>query len=1511
MTGANNSLYLTPNVTNTDGLVEIKVGVLLPYSLPNDLTQQLTYSGTSAIRMAVSEINAKNIIPGAYITLVLKDSFNGADPENSGAGQAIFSTVSLLQTEGGVSGVIGDVSSALTVQSALLTSRLSIPQCSFSAGSTQLSSKEDYGHFFRTIPTELMFGRVMIDFVASRGWKTMAVFYTGDALGSEMMDSIAMQARKRNINIGYRHAFWTMGSSSDVGSALDGLKESGQQIVVVAAVGVPQIRLMVEAVRRGLVSKNYVWMTINQVTEPLLEIPTIKPADLNGLFMFDNMLKLHGYPPYEDFLDKWSEMNPAEYPYSGSRDISSNEAQAYSCMMVLANGFANAVKGNWTALHLLASGRLGAKLRPINMNTNYTGPGGPMLFDDYGDVVYGNFILYNYQNGRALAVGTSYSGVFNVSSPPMYFDGTYIAPSDSAPLTVLNPKFGSPIGVVLMVIAGLSIVFSVVTMVIVVLYRHAQVIKASSPLFCCLELAGFILLYVSTILGLDIPGPGVCVARPLTLNIGFMLVVSNIVAKNFRVYRIFHNIYVTKRVIRDSHLLKIVGTIMFVNIAIMAIWFSKTPPTLQQVTMGDLTTYFTCNVQSGTGTPFFAVLFTYNVALLLVATYLAYKNRNVAANYNECRQIAFVVYNILLSGCIALPTLFLPQDQYFTSFFLSNIVLLFGTTVSLMFMFLPKLWKLFSQIERTNQQNRADTSDDRSIDSFLHNRVGGGWLSNAEGSTAGQSYSGGRKGSVGSLDDKGDTLKESHMGYMGVKFQNRYAPFLSSWCMRRVILYPADKYFTCFELGKPESGRTYSYVAVSIHSREPDRYILSVIGRGRLNFLLQVKDEDRLLHWFALFDNKYGSNYSRSNCHSKTNSNVQKSNVSNLDSKCSYLNETTMMPMSHLPMGLLQTRSESNETLHAALHGFHQMAPHPLTRNNSSPSSSSTGGRSEKGSPRRGDSDYTGSNNMASVNVDNLNTLSNLHPKPENNFTYGTAGFRMKAELLDSVIFRTGILASLRSKKLDGKVIGVMITASHNPAADNGVKVVDPLGEMMEGAWEAHATALANAPSNEHLIDAIHSMVSILKIDLTKPANVVFGRDTRPSGEALVAALVDGLKVLGAQSTDYGILTTPQLHYITRCLNTAGTPEAYGEPSAEGYYKKLAAAFKVLVEGKPKLSPLVLDCANGVGAPKFKEILPYLGDSFAVKIVNDDVEDASKLNLNSGADFVKTQQRAPIGLKTAAGERYASFDGDADRIVYYYQDEDNTFKLLDGDKIAGLAAMYIIDLVKSAGIDDISVGVVQTAYANGASTEYLRNTLNVPVSCVSTGVKHLHHEALKYDVGVYFEANGHGTVLFSPSALKTIYAAEGSSPAQAVAIRSLRALSEVINQTVGDAFSDLFLVETILTQRQWTPKVWDQAYTDLPNRLVKVVVQDRSIFKTVDAERKLTEPAGLQDAIDAIVNKFSHGRSFVRPSGTEDVVRVYAEAATRPETDELAFRIGGLVFDYNSCGSGVRPREFI
>lgn len=171
------------------------------------------------------------------------------------------------------------------------------------------------------------------------------------------------------------------------------------------------------------------------------------------------------------------------------------------------------------------------------------------------------------------------------------------------------------------------------------------------------------------------------------------------------------------------------------------------------------------------------------------------------------------------------------------------------------------------------------------------------------------------------------------------------------------------------------------------------------------------------------------------------------------------------------------------------------------------------------------------------------------------------------------------------------------------------------------------------------------------------------------------------------------------------------------------------------------------------------------------------------------------------------------------------------------------------------------------------------------MQCVKTGVKNLHHAAERYSIGVYFEANGHGTVLFSPIALEYLTSHQPSTPAQATYLSHLLALAELINQTVGDALSDILLVEVVLAHKGYSGYEWDAIYSDLPNRLVKVVVSDRTVFKTEDAERRLTSPPNLQKKLDELVRKYDGGRSFVRPSGTEDVVRVYAEATLRPQAD--------------------------
>lgn len=411
---------------------------------------------------------------------------------------------------------------------------------------------------------------------------------------------------------------------------------------------------------------------------------------------------------------------------------------------------------------------------------------------------------------------------------------------------------------------------------------------------------------------------------------------------------------------------------------------------------------------------------------------------------------------------------------------------------------------------------------------------------------------------------------------------------------------------------------------------------------------------------------------------------------------------------------------------------------------------------------------------------------------------------------------------------------------------------------------------------------------------------MVFARDTRASGPRLVSALTEALEATGTESTDYKILTTPQLHYLTRCLNTKGTQYEYGEPTEQGYYEKLAAAFKTAMQGKKFNGSVTVDCANGVGGPKLTELIKYLPSAseggLEIKVVNDDVVKPERLNHLCGADFVKTGQRAPPSSQAAPLARCASLDGDADRIVYYFIDSDSTFRLLDGDRIATLAALFIGDLIRSAGLTEkLQVGVVQTAYANGASTAYVTDDLDLPVVCTNTGVKHLHHAATKFDVGVYFEANGHGTVVFSDVALKRLNKYEAKSPAQSSALATLHALTKLINQAVGDALSDLLLVEVILAHKGWGPKEWNQTYTDLPNRLVRVEVADRNIFKAVDAERILDKPEGAQRMIDGLVGKYKQGRAFARASGTEDAVRVYAEAATRGEADDLAAKVAGVV----------------
>jgi phosphoacetylglucosamine mutase len=331
------------------------------------------------------------------------------------------------------------------------------------------------------------------------------------------------------------------------------------------------------------------------------------------------------------------------------------------------------------------------------------------------------------------------------------------------------------------------------------------------------------------------------------------------------------------------------------------------------------------------------------------------------------------------------------------------------------------------------------------------------------------------------------------------------------------------------------------------------------------------------------------------------------------------------------------------------------------------------------------------------------------------------------------------------------------------------------------------------------------------------------------------------------------------------------------------YRHHLVSSFGSLcdVNESPVKTTLHVDCANGVGALKLQKMRPYLV-SYGLHLVLYNCGEG-KLNDRCGADFVEKEKTYPLGMcNIREGERCCSLDGDADRIVYFTK-RDSQFCLLNGDRIACLMVSYIWDIINSHDLHQVpDIGVIQTAYANGASKMYLQKQFpTVDIVLADTGVKNLHHKAQQYDIGVYFEANGHGTVLFSRTFLDK----------NKDNVR-LHAMSRLLSQHTGDALGDMLCVEAIL--QKYGFENWINMYQELFSKQLKFKA-DRSAFETIEHGTQCVRPQGLQTDIDSITRTFKHGRAFVRPSGTEAIVRLYAESDSNASLTELTRQLAHVL----------------
>jgi len=639
----------------------------------------------------------------------------------------------------------------------------------------------------------------------------------------------------------------------------------------------------------------------------------------------------------------------------------------------------------------------------------------------------------------------------------------------------------------------------------------------------------------------------------------------------------------------------------------------------------------------------------------------------------------------------------------------------------------------------------------------------------------------------------------------------------------------------------------------------------------------------------------------------------------------------------------------------------------------------------------------------------------------EHFFAYGTAGFRCNHALLDAVAFRCGFIAGCVAAydDVEGGASGICVTASHNEASDNGLKIVDGRGHVLSERYESACELVCNARTEEALekaLDAFEEKVFAFKKEREKSreaAVVYFGRDTRESGERLVERAKEGARVLGedvVKICDRGVVTTPMLHYFVYAHGNA--VEAFYEEEEEekqkkegreeemdaiaerlrvkvdaatqelAYFKRMAIGYLSLIEEDEEkkshgtdgdfrknvveglranatgLPPLHVDCANGVGFVAFEKLMALFdvirensstNTSHAtttttrkeIALVLKNGPSDGPVNLNCGSDFVQKNQRAPDTSSSRlsfVNQRCASVDGDCDRLVYFSIEEGGNFLLCDGDKLSILIAFFLIEQLFLAGLaHKISLGIAHTAYSNGAFTKFCEKN-GVETVCAKTGVKNVHKAAEEnFDIGVYFESNGHGTALFSEETVELIEKelvdeltrmsveqqlkkeeekSSSSSSLQSVilttklkALLTLKATIQTINPAVGDAISSVLLIEGILRKKGNMPfQEWHAMYRDLPTKQTKVKVRDRTVIECFDSERKCSKPEGLQQRIDEIIDSFSSAnddnnnknmnRAFVRPSGTEDIVRVYVEASDAATCEAIAKKVEDAVVEF-------------
>lgn len=407
--------------------------------------------------------------------------------------------------------------------------------------------------------------------------------------------------------------------------------------------------------------------------------------------------------------------------------------------------------------------------------------------------------------------------------------------------------------------------------------------------------------------------------------------------------------------------------------------------------------------------------------------------------------------------------------------------------------------------------------------------------------------------------------------------------------------------------------------------------------------------------------------------------------------------------------------------------------------------------------------------------------------------------------------------------------------------------------------------------------------------------HVVVGRDSRRSGSLLEAALAAGITSVGLDVRAVGVIPTPGVAYLTRHTEAAfGVMiSASHNPPADNGIKLFAAdGFKLNDEAEAHIERLVLDgeklrtdvddglprpagdqvgqvepanpwvekyveflertagvrldgmrivvdCAHGAAGSVAPSVLRRLG---AEVIALHDEFDGLHINVDCGSTHPEKMLAAVVEHGADVG---IAHDGDADRVIM----ADAAGQLVDGDAILAVCGLHMHE----AGLLQGNA-IAATAYSNlGLKLAFERRGARVVET--APGDRYVLQAMLQHGLILGGEQSGH--IIF------------------------------LEHNTTGDGVLAALQVLRVMRQTGKPLAELAQALQRVPQLLVNVPVRDKGAFAHNGTIR--------QAIAQAQADLGETGRLFVRPSGTEPLIRVMAESTDERRLKEVVERVAAVI----------------